>query len=61
MSEQQQAWQDTQIAGLQVRRDGTGPVAMRLLGWEHVLPIAVVRMACLPPQPQPASPPLSRL
>lgn len=34
-------WCETAIAGLQVRGDGAE--GMRLLGWEGVLPVSVVR------------------
>ncbi|MGW6144775.1 hypothetical protein [Streptomyces sp. NPDC055140] len=36
-------WESTHIHGLEVRRTATGAVAMRLLGWEEVLPLSLIR------------------
>ncbi|MGW4393405.1 hypothetical protein [Streptomyces sp. NPDC004685] len=38
-------WKPTQIPGLEVRSDKEGVVAMRLLGWEGMLSLPLVRLA----------------
>ncbi|MFJ8074128.1 hypothetical protein ACIQ7Q_09355 [Streptomyces sp. NPDC096176] len=38
-----ESWSSTQIPGLEVRKDGAGLVAMRLWGWEGVLPLSLIR------------------
>jgi hypothetical protein len=40
--EETRGWAETSIAGLHIRGDGAA--AIRLLGWEGVLPLSVVRM-----------------
>ncbi|MEV4680009.1 hypothetical protein [Streptomyces kurssanovii] len=37
-------WSSTDTLGLEIRTDATGTVAMRLLGWEGVLPLSVIRL-----------------
>ncbi|MFK4600072.1 hypothetical protein [Streptomyces pristinaespiralis] len=37
-------WRSTDTLGLEVRTDGTGTVAIRILGWEGVLPLSVIRL-----------------
>lgn len=46
-----QEWHRTHLPGLEVRRSATGLVAMRLLGWEEVLPLSVIRIATADPPP----------
>jgi hypothetical protein len=59
--EESRGWAETAIAGLQVRGDGVA--AIRLLGWECVLPLSVVRtvvvapMGGWPPVPTPMTVP----
>lgn len=44
MGEHTESWHSTQIPGLEVRKDGAGLVAMRLWGWEGVLPLSLIRL-----------------
>ncbi|GGW16383.1 hypothetical protein GCM10018980_18830 [Streptomyces capoamus] len=50
-----QQWQETTIAGLQVRNDGVaGDIeGMRLLGWPGVVPLSVIRAVGLTPADEP--------
>ncbi len=57
--EESRGWAETAIAGLQVRGDGVA--AIRLLGWECVLPLSVVRTVVVAPLAEwpPAPPPMT--
>ncbi|MGX1480787.1 UNVERIFIED_CONTAM: hypothetical protein RKD50_009595 [Streptomyces canus] len=53
--EESPGWAETAIAGLHIRGDGA--TGTRLLGWEGVLPLSVVRtIVAGPPVGQPSLP-----
>jgi hypothetical protein len=44
MDNREATWNSTDTLGLEIRTDSTGTVAMRILGWEGVLPLSVIRL-----------------
>ncbi|MDQ0846968.1 MULTISPECIES: hypothetical protein [unclassified Streptomyces] len=44
MDNREATWNSTDTLGLEIRTDATGTVAMRILGWEGVLPLSVIRL-----------------
>lgn len=50
MDDNSAGWQPTDIVGLEVRSQGAVPVAIRLHGWEAILPISLIQSTALAPE-----------